>query len=103
MSSNGSLSENKRKTDKYLDPAQEIKKKQKKKKRWNIKVTVIPIVVSALGMTPKGWGKKTQITGNHKIRGHLDSSCVKISYNTQKSPGDQMKLAVTQPRAQNIN
>ena len=35
------------KKDKYMDLARELKK------YWNMKVTVIPIVISALGMSPK--------------------------------------------------
>ena len=37
------------KTKKYLDLARELKKKM-----WNMQVTVIPIVVSVVGMVPKG-------------------------------------------------
>ena len=36
-----------KKTDKYLDRARELKK------LWNIKVTIIPIVVGAIGTVPK--------------------------------------------------
>ena len=38
------------KRDKYLDLARELKKKT----LWNIKVTVIPIVIGALGTVTKG-------------------------------------------------
>ena len=37
----------KKQKDKYLDLARELKK------LWNMKVTVIPIVVIALGIVPK--------------------------------------------------
>ena len=37
------------KRDKYLDLARELKK------LWNMKVTVIPIVIGALGTIPKGF------------------------------------------------
>ena len=39
-----------KKSDKYLDLTREMKKKNK---LWNMKVTVIPIVISALGTIPK--------------------------------------------------
>ena len=41
------------KRDEYLDLARELKK------LWNMKVTVIPVVVDALGTIPKGIGKET--------------------------------------------
>ena len=47
-----------------LDLTRELKKKQQK--QWNLKVTVIPIVISALRTVPKGWRKtieKMQIRG----------------------------------------
>ena len=37
-----------KKRDKYLDLARELRK------LWNVKVTMIPIVIDALGMIPKG-------------------------------------------------
>ena len=37
------------KNDKYLDLARELKKK-----RWNMRVTIIPIVIGAFGRVPKG-------------------------------------------------
>ena len=42
------LKENEKK-DKYLDLARELKK------QWNMKVTVIPIVIGTLGKSPKDW------------------------------------------------
>ena len=38
------------KRDKYLDLARELKKKQ----LWNMKVTIIPIVIGAFGTVTKG-------------------------------------------------
>ena len=43
-----------KKVDKYLDFVRELKK------LWNMKVTVIPIVVGALGMVPKGLEKSLE-------------------------------------------
>ena len=42
------------KRDKYLDLARELKK------LWNMKVTVIPIVIGALGTIPKGLVKRLE-------------------------------------------
>ena len=43
------------KIDKYLDLAWEQKKK---KKQWDIKVSVMPIVVGSSGIIPEGLKKK---------------------------------------------
>ena len=45
----------KRKGDKFLDLAREVKK------LWNMKVTVMPIVINALGMIPKGLVKGLEV------------------------------------------
>ena len=44
------------KKDKYLDLARELKKK----KQWNVKVTIIPIVIGAFGTVIKGISKKLE-------------------------------------------
>ena len=79
------------KMDKYLDLARELKK------LWNMKVKVIPIVVGALGTVPKGLEKSLE---NLEIRGriedHPEHCTAAICQNTQKSPGDLRRLAVTQ-------
>ena len=55
--------------DKYLDLARKLKKKL-----WNMKVTIIPIVIG----------------------GDYPNSCIiKIGQNTEKSPGDLRRHAVT--------
>ena len=60
-----------------------------------MRMTVIPNVVGALGMIPKGL-KNTGGIGNHrKNRDHPDHSDVKIALNTQKSPEDLTRLPVT--------
>ena len=46
--------------DKYLDHARELRKV------WNMKVAVIPIVIGALGMVPKGLERRL---GEFEIRG----------------------------------
>ena len=52
------------KNDKYLDLARELKK------QWNMKVTVIPIVIGALGTVTKGLVQgleylEIRISGDH--------------------------------------
>ena len=51
------------KRDKYLDLAKELKK------LWNMKVTVIPIVIGALGTVTKGL---VQGLENLEIRGRVE-------------------------------
>ena len=62
-----------------------------------MKVTVIPIVIGTLGTGTKGLIMGLE---DLKIRGQVEtipSYCViEISKNTEKSPGDLMRLAVTQ-------
>ena len=70
------------KRDKYLDLARELKK------LWNMKVTIIPIII----------GAKTRGLGNDEMgRDCPNYSIIEISQNTEKSPGDLKRLAVTQP------
>ena len=64
---------------------------ESRKKPLNMKVTVIPIVVSALGIIPKDLEKLKR-----KGRDNPDHSIVKIGLNTENSPGDLRRLAVTQ-------
>ena len=60
-----------------------------------MKVMVIPIVFCALVTVPKDLEKRL---GELEIKGridHPDHSIVEITKNTQKSPGDLRRLAVT--------
>ena len=62
------------KTDKYLNLSKELKT------LWNMKLTMIPIVVGALGTVPKGLEKKTLGIGNQrKNQNNPDHSIGKIS------------------------
>ena len=62
-----------------------------------MKVMVIPIVISALRTIPKGLVKRTERLGNKRTSGdHPDYSIIKISQNTEKSPGDLRRLVVSQ-------
>ena len=86
--------ENKKK-DKYLDLARVLKK------LWNMKVTVIPIVFGAPGTVTKGL---VQGLEDLEIRGRVETiyyCIIKIGQNTEKSPGDLKRLAVTQTPVRN--
>ena len=66
------------------------------KQLWNMKVTVIPIVVGALRTITEGSVKRLE---ELKIRGQVeiipDYNIIKIGPNTEKSPGDLRRLAIT--------
>ena len=62
-----------------------------KKKLWNTKVTVIPVVIGALGTVAKGWVKSSGGIGNKSTsEDHLNDSTV--IQNTEKSPEDFKRL-----------
>ena len=70
------------KNDMYLDLAGELKK------QWNMKMTVIPIIIGALGTIKKKLDKGTGRVGNRRTgRGHPNYN-ITISKNTEKSSGD---------------
>ena len=76
--------------DKYLDLARELKK------LWNMKVTLLPIVVKALR------SKRGRIVGNRGTsRDHSNNRIVKIAQNTEMSPGNVRRLADTQTPVKN--
>ena len=60
------------------------------KKLWDMKVTVIPIVTGALGAVTKELVQGQRIWKRHQ------NDSIKIGKNTEKSPEDLKKLAVTQ-------
>ena len=77
--------------DKYLDLARELRK------LWNMRLMMIIINIGVLGMAPKDTEKGTGRVRNWRTnRDHLNYSIVKISQNTEKSPGNRKGLAVTQ-------
>ena len=64
-------------------------------------MTVILIGIGGLGTVTKGL---VPVMEELKIRGqedHLIGSIIEISQNTEKSPGDMRKLAVTQSQVKN--
>ena len=74
---------------KYLNLTREMKKK----KTWSMKMTVIPNVISAFFTFRKGF-----VLEDLEIRrrvNHPDNIIIKICQNTEKSPGDLRRLAVT--------
>ena len=74
------------KTDKYLDLARELKK------LWNMKVTIVPIVIGALGtITKRPGGLGSWRTG----RDYPNDSITENGHNPETSPGDLRRLAVT--------
>ena len=83
------------KGDEFLELARKLKKV------WNMKVTVISIVIGALGRVSHPW-MTVPSTGTRglenkgKIGDHPNYSIIKIAQNTEKNPGDFMRLDVTQ-------
>ena len=79
-----------KKKDKYLDLARELKK------LWNMKVTVILIVVGNTWSDPQRIDTRTGGLGNKRTsRDHPKDSITKIGLNTEKSPRDFRRLAVS--------
>ena len=86
-------SENK---DKYLDLARELKK------LGNMKVTIVPIVIGALGTITKGLLKKPGKLGIRRTgRDYPNDSIAKNGQNPGTSHGDLRRLAVTQTPVRN--
>ena len=77
------------KKDKYLDFARELKK------LWNMKVTIVPIVIGAFGTITKGLLK-----GLEDLE---DDSITENDQNSEKSPRDLRRLAVTQTPVKTIS
>ena len=79
------LTENEKK-DMYLDLAWELKN------LWNMKVTIIPIVIGVFVFI-KGTG---ELENNGTSGDHPNYYIIENSQNTEKSPGDLRTLTVTQ-------
>ena len=80
------------KKDKYLDLARELKK------LWNMKVTIVPIVIGAFGTITKGLLKGLE---DLEVGGRVDDSIAENGQNPETSPGDLRRLAVTQTPVKN--
>ena len=73
------------KRDKYSDLTRE------QRKLWNMRATVIPIVIVTLGTVPE------RVKNQRTTRDQSDNSIVEISQNTEKSPGDPRSLVTQTP------
>ena len=78
--------------DKYHDLARELKK------LWNMQVTIIPVIISALGTVTKGLLKRLE---DLKVGDHPNYYIIENGQNTEKSLGDLRGLAVTQTPVKN--
>ena len=88
------MKENEKK-DKYLDLARELEK------QWNIKVTVIPIVIGAVGSHQR-INKGTGRLGNKRTSGdHSNYNIIEIVQNMEESSGDLRRLVVIQTPIRN--
>ena len=65
------------------------------RKPWNMKMTVISIVISSLGTMPKGMEKRLE---ELVIKGRIETlqTTALLSQNTERSSGDVKRLAVPQ-------
>ena len=82
------------KKGKYLDLARELKK------LWNVKVTVIPIVIGAFGTVIKRLIKGLEVEMSAS-EDHPKDSIVKIGQYTMKNPGDLRGPVDTQTPVEN--
>ena len=73
------------KKDKYLDPARELKK------LWNMKVTIIPIVIGAFGTVTKGLLKGPD---RDKTINHIISECNKLAKKEYKTIHDWVEKVI---------
>ena len=69
------------------------------KKLWNMKVTIIPIVIGAIGTVTNGL---KQGLGYKMTSGdHPNNNIIEISQNNERSRGDLRRLFVTQTPEKN--
>ena len=67
------------------------------KKLWNMKVTIVPIVIGAFGTVTKGLLKGLEdLAVGRRVETIQTTSIIENGQNTEKSPGDLRRLAVTQ-------
>ena len=78
------------KKDKHLDLAREMKE------LWNKKVTIIAIVIGTFGTVTKGLIKGLENIEIRTSGDHPNYYIIENDQNTEKSPGDLRRLAVTQ-------
>ena len=84
------------KKDKYLDLARELKK------LWNMKVTIVSIVIGALGTITKGSLKDLEdLEIDGRVETIQNDSIAENGQNPETSSGDLRRLAVTQTPVKN--
>ena len=84
------------KMDKYLDLTRKLKK------LWNMKVTIVPIVIDALGTVTKGLLKGLEdLEVDERVGDYPNDSIIENGQNTKKSPGDLRRLVVSQTPVKN--
>ena len=84
------------KKDKYLDLARELKM------LWNMKVTIVPIVIDALGTITKGLLKGLEdLEVGRRVETIQNDSIAKNGQNPKTSSGDLRRLSVTQTPVKN--
>ena len=67
------------------------------RKIWNLKMTVILILIGALGTVTTGFFTDTGGLGNYRTSRDHPNNCInEIINEIKKSPGDMKRLAVTQ-------
>ena len=78
------------KKDKYLNLDRELKKLR------NMKVTIMPVVIGAFGTLTKGLLKRLEdLEAGGRVE-PIQTTALLNGQNTEKSPGDLRRLAVTQ-------
>ena len=85
-SKNKKTTKNDEKRNKFLHHARELKK------LWNMRVTVIPVVIGAPGTIPKGLVMEAERVRNQRMSRHHPNDITEISHNTEKCPGDLKRL-----------
>ena len=84
------------KKDKYLDLARELKK------LWNMKVTIVPIVICALGTITKGLLKGLEdLEVGRRVETIQMTALLRTARILRWVPGDLRRLAVTQTTVKN--
>ena len=84
------------KKNKYFNLAMELKK------LWNMKMTIIPIVIGAFGRVSKGLLKGLEdLEVGGRVKKKPNYSIIENGQNIEKSPGDLRRLAVTQTPVRN--
>ena len=84
------------KKDKYLDLARELKK------LWNMKVTIVPIVIGAFGTITKGLLKGLEdLEVGGRVETIQNDSIAENGQNPEMGPGDLRRLGVTQTPVKN--